>query len=220
MRLDEEEDISDHSTKLMLSDTSVSSDSIIRPTKSIVAGSRKLFDQLELEEQQLEREFTTFVNSNPLQFGDFQSQSSPPIPNTAQSATTLNTDLLKHRTHKTKSVNFAKKPPVLSEEDMSQQSTLTPTAGVFAAVRESEPEEVQRHVAAQGSTTAEIRGSVPETAPAEDSDILKNLDPMMQQYLNRVMKSKETKEEKQQPTDDSSHVEQVEFDKTDSDFSW
>ena len=55
---------------------------------------------------------------------------------------------------------------------------------------------------------------------------MENLDPVMQQYLNRVLQAKgENKAGAAAPAaagrqDDSENIEHVEFDKTDSDFSW
>lgn len=238
VRLDNEpdvdEDLSEQSTKL-LSDVSVSSDSILRPTRSIVAGSRKLFDQLELEEQALEREFASFRNTNlpeyvatlslseaavppePQPGVSFKSQQivlpesrtvpnivpniAPNIaPNISASYSSVNRDNVAS-SKPTKIPEQAATKHVLSEEENPSQSTITPSAGVVAT----------------------------ETAgDGKNTDIMENLDPVMQQYLNRVLQAKETDKAgtaaDQSPAvkrqDDTENIEHVEFDKTDSDFSW
>ena len=237
MRLDNEpdveEDLSEQSTK-MLSDVSVSSDSILRPTRSIVAGSRKLFDQLELEEQALEREFASFRNTNlpeyvatlslseaahdvppkPKPVVSFKTQSVlPPQSNTVPNiATNIVSNTVPAATRSsvqdnvvpsttTKISELAPVQHVLSEEENPSQSTITPSAGVAAT---------------------ETPGD------GKNTDIMENLDPVMQQYLNRVLQAKEADKAgaaAAQTTavnrqDDTENIEHVEFDKTDSDFSW
>ena len=241
MRLDNEpdveEDLSEQSTK-MLSDVSVSSDSILRPTRSIVAGSRKLFDQLELEEQALEREFASFRNTNlpeyvatlslseaahevppkPQPVVSFKTQTVLPpqsntVPNTVPNvATNIVSNTVPAATRSsvqdnvvpsttTKISELAPVQHVLSEEENPSQSTITPSAGVAAT---------------------ETPGD------GKNTDIMENLDPVMQQYLNRVLQAKEADKAgaaAAQTTavnrqDDTENIEHVEFDKTDSDFSW
>ena len=227
MRLDTDqdvdEDISEQSTK-MLSDVSVSSDSILRPTKSIVAGSRKLFDQLEQEEQALEREFASFRNSNIIDIGTLPINEIEGVPDVTlpkpestmkfypqqniepgnKSVSTVPASKKLEKPVRIKSpepIKTSAPPPAhqaLSEEDNQSQSTITPSAGV-------------------GTVTP---------GDAQNTDIMENLDPVMQQYLNRVLQKKEengagkTVQQTAAQQDDTEHIEHVEFDKTDSDFSW
>lgn len=185
----EEQDISEHSTKL-LSDASLSSDSVYCPTKRIVAGSRKLFDQLEEEEKQLEREFANLrTSSYPQQAVASEPQSEPQIftpsvPGFVKLPETkpeVKVPVIKEV------ITEQVKPGIIQEDEPSSHSTITATN-----VNKSE------------------------------STLMNNIDPVMQEYLNRVIKNKEANVEQQEKVrvDDSEHIEQVEFDKTDSDFSW
>ena len=229
-----DEDLSEQSTK-MLSDVSVSSDSILRPTRSIVAGSRKLFDQLEMEEKALEREFASFRNTNlpeyvatlslseaaqdvppkPHPVVSFKTQTVVPpqsntVPNMATNIVSNTVPAAATRSSvqdnvvpstTTKISELAPAQHVLSEEENPSQSTITPSAGVVAT---------------------ETQGD------GQNTDIMENLDPVMQQYLNRVLQAKEADKAgtaAADPTavnrqDDTENIEHVEFDKTDSDFSW
>ena len=56
----------------------------------------------------------------------------------------------------------------------------------------------------------------------ENDSLLGNLDPVMMEYVDRVKKSKEEAKNKDEKIDDSSKVldVKIEYDKTDSDFSW
>ena len=131
------------------------------------------------------------------------------------------------------------KSNVLSDDDLSGQSTLTPSAalgivplasgamaplgrGIVPSAGRIGPIQTSEEIAVTEATVPlkEVAAKVSDTGQGDD--ILDNLDPVMQQYLNRVMKSKEAKQQDQpaKPADHSSHIDQVEFDKTDSDFSW
>ncbi|XP_063694288.1 centriole and centriolar satellite protein OFD1-like [Bolinopsis microptera] len=225
---DADEDISEQSTKL-LSDVSVSSDSILRPTRSIVAGSRKLFDQLEEEEQALEREFVSFRNSNMTDIARMAISGTVPEPaenfNIQHNVPPQNRSYLPaaRKPEKPKLIESAgparvSEPApthhVLSEEENPSQSTITPSASV----------ETITPSAGVGTVTPGVGTVTP--GDGQKTDIMENLDPVMQQYLNRVLQNKEENKagKSGQPSavrqDDSEHIEQVEFDKTDSDFSW
>ena len=219
--VDVDEDISEQSTKL-LSDVSVSSDSILRPTRSIVAGSRKLFDQLEQEEQALEREFVSFRNSNmtdmarmaisgtvpehePVENFNIQRNVPPESRSYVPAARKPEKPKLTESPGPARVSEPAPTHQVLSEEENPSQSTITPSAG-------------------DGTVTPGVGTVTP--GDGQKTDIMENLDPVMQQYLNRVLQNKEVDKagKSGQPPvprhDDSEHIEQVEFDKTDSDFSW
>ena len=259
VRLDEdpslEEDLTDHSCRL-LSDTS--SDSVLRPTRSIVAGSRRLFDQLEEEEERLEREFAQFASANPAQFASSQPQqylSSNPT-QSAQSAGSASSNLAprrgeasgqgrlpssyfqegthsqlntrpasaappNHVTHdnsKQRAVTFAPSQPATSQPITTIEPVTKPASRLEEeAVTQPKPRKSPSIDLEEDASTI-----TPTGGGRQEPDIMDNLDPIMQQYLDRVMKSKEKGEAAVLAggTSRSDDIEQVQFDKTDSDFSW
>lgn len=185
-----------------------------------MAGSRKLFDQLEEEEAALEREFASFKNNNMAEIASLhcsEALSKEPV---------KKLNLPKCLTVDNKTVTFVPKDTTkpssaaslaMSEEERSQ-STLTPTAGI-ATVSSPGTKVI--------SPVTKVISPVPKATSAEPaqekSDMMENLDPVMQQYLNRVLEAKKGGGEGAAPIarhDDTENIEHVEFDKTDSDFSW